>query len=379
MQTFWNNIQTKLLNYYETSRSTPIISWLLNICSIFYTFGYKIRLAMFNLGLLKKYWLNAYVISVGNITTGGTGKTPFTIEIAKYFLSHNEKVAVLLRGYKGKNTSKEVILVSDGTEILSDYDTVGEEAILIANSIPKAMVLAGKNRYKAGLAAISLGATVIILDDGYQHLKIQRNANILLIDSYAPFDNGMVLPRGKLREHTSSIARATSIILTNCDRKKVSEKELKIISSNATTKDIFQIKSRFKGLKGINTKKSLEEKNLKKMECIAFSGIGNPNSFLDLLKRHEVIIKASINFPDHHDYSSTDINNLVELAKKHNIENIITTEKDAIKLEELCLSAPRTFWHTSLELIWDDNNLFDKIFNNFILLKERNSASKKGH
>lgn len=363
-----NKLVSKFLVFYEKYKTNKIFISLLFFCSLFYSAAYKLRLALYSIGIFRTHKLPAHVISIGNITAGGTGKTPFTIESAKYFLSLGYKVAVLSRGYSGNNNS-EVVLVSDGNDIVSDYDICGEEPILIAKKVPKAMVLVGKNRVKTGKSAINLGAEVLILDDGYQHLKLHRDENILMVDSYNPFDENRLIPLGKLRENISSIKRATGIVLTNSDKKAIGDNELSSIKKYAPRANFIKTSYRFSGFSGLNVKKSLDLKEIKGLKVFAFSGIGNPSSFIDLLKRNGVEVSSYLNFPDHHLYEYGDIQNILILAKKYQVEDIVTTEKDAIKIDELCQAAPATFWSSKLEVHWDTPNMFESLYSKIPIKK----------
>ena len=359
MKTYLKKLQSKLLLTYETNKNNPLLKVVLYIASQIYMLGYQSRLALYKLGFLKSYSLPAYVISIGNITCGGTGKTPFAIETAKYFLSKGHKVAILSRGYGG-DSAKETTLVSDGSEILSDYEICGEEPILIAKKVPKALVLVGKDRVKTGESAIKLGADVLVLDDGFQHIKLKRNRDILLLDSYNPFDNGHLLPLGKLREQTNSIQRASSIVITNTDKKELNKKELQRIQRH--NKTIARVSSILTKLHSLNTKEIININDAKDLKILACCGIGNPQSFIDSLKRHQLDIQAHFFYPDHYEYSYSDIEQIVNLAKKYSITNVIVTEKDGIKIEPLCQAAQVTFWTAELELRWDMPNLFESIF-----------------
>lgn len=352
-----NILLNKFLHTYNKNKNNKIFQTFLFICSIFFLFVYKVRLLLYKLKVLKTYSLEAYIISIGNLTSGGTGKTPLTIEAAKHFLSLGKKVAVLSRGYNSKSKG-EVILVSDGTDLLADYEHCGDEAYLIAKKVPKAIVFSGKDRIKSAKSAIKLGAEVLILDDGFQYLKLTRNQNILVIDSYNPFDNECLLPQGKLRELPDSIKRATGIIISNSNLNKLKDKDFDKIRKNAQNISLAKIFYKITELISLNTKRILNIKDTKGLNVIACCGIGNPQSFLDLLKRNEINVESYLIYPDHHRYIFSDIEQMVKLAKKYNIENIVTTEKDAVKIESLCEAIPVNFWAVKIDILWETANLF---------------------
>ena len=253
-------------------------------------------------------------------------------------------------------------MVSDGNDILSDYEYCGDEPSLIAKKIPKAIVIVGKDRHKTGKAALKLGAQVLILDDGYQYLRLNRNINVLILDCYRPFDNGHLLPLGKLRELPDSVNRANAIILSNSDRKQLDDSTYSRLKKYAQNIPVFKIGYKLTELTGLNTKKSININEAKKLNIMAVCGIGNPDSFIDLLKRHELNVVTYTAYPDHFKYEYDDIKNILNTAEKFNVENIVTTEKDAIKLEELCQAAPISFWSTKLDVTFEDSEIFEKIF-----------------
>ena len=369
MKTFSQKLLSTCLSIYEKNKRNRLLLSVLLACSVIFEFLYKCRLNLYKRKILKTTTLQTYIISLGNITSGGTGKTPLTIEIAKYFMNKDYKVAILCRGYNNPNTKvKEVVLVSDGSDILLDYDQCGDEPYLIATKVPKALVFVGKNRVKSAKAAIKLGAQVLILDDGFQYLKLHRNENVLMMDSYKPFDNGYLIPRGKLREQNDSISRSTAIILSNSDRATITESDLSIIKQYASNKPILTIGYRIKEFTGLNTKRVLEINKIKDLKVLAICGIGNPESFIELLKLQGINVTSSLIYPDHYNYEYKDMQEMVKEASKQNIEDIITTEKDGVKLEELCQAAPVNFWNTKLEVITTPN-FYENLFVNIKQLK----------
>ncbi|MBI3589920.1 MAG: tetraacyldisaccharide 4'-kinase [Candidatus Melainabacteria bacterium] len=376
MQKFLKILQIKFLHIYNKYRENIFFNSLLKIFSYSYFFIYKFWLLLYKLNVLKKYTLKANVISIGNITAGGTGKTPLTIEIANHLIHKGYKVAVLSRGYKRKINNNEIlnqVLVSDGQDILVDHETSGDEPYLIAKKSPKAIVIVGNDRVKAGLSAIRLGAEILILDDGYQHLKLNRNENILLIDSYKPFDNGQLIPAGLLREPPSAINRSTAIVLSNAEKPELKNLCLEKISSFTNGKPIISMHYKIKQFKALNIKKTMLSNEFKET-AIAFCGIGNPKSFFNLLECSNIKIIDQIEFPDHHPYNYDDIKAVIQKAQKNNVENIITTEKDALKIEELCQASPVTFWSSELEVKLDDSSPIEKLFVNKPLDGKKNAA-----
>ncbi len=369
MKTFSQKLLSTCLSIYEKNKKNKLLLSILLFCSVIFEFLYRFRLDLYKRKILQRNTLQAYIISIGNITSGGTGKTPLTIEIAKHFINKNYKVAILCRGYNSPSSNTNgVILVSDGSDILLDYDQCGDEPYLIAKKAPKALVFVGKNRVKLAKSAIKLGAQVLILDDGFQYLKLDRNENILMMDSYKPFDNGYLIPRGKLREKSDSINRSTAIILSNSDRVKINENDLSTIKQYANNRPILTIGYRIKEFTGLNMKRVLEVNKTKDLKVLAVCGIGNPESFIELLKMQGINVISSLIYPDHYNYEYKDIQEMIKEASKQNIEDIITTEKDGVKLEEICQAAPLNFWNTKLEVITTPN-FYENLFINIKQLK----------
>jgi len=351
---------------YKKYKNNFFFSILMGFFSFFYNIGYKTRLFLYKNSYLKGVKFDVPVISIGNITTGGTGKTPLTIEIGKHLIKKGLKVGVLSRGYKRVSDINENVLVSDGNEILADYEICGDEPYLIAKTLRKAIMLAGANRVKSAYSAIRLGANVLILDDGYQHLKINRDLDILLLDSNKPFDNGHTLPKGELREDIDSIKRATSIIFTNSSNFTTDEFYLNKVKQINPSAPIFYMKYEIKNLRGINIKKSISINEAKANKYISFCGIGNPEGFTESLSAAGLNVIENISFPDHHNYDYSDIKKILEVAKKQNVQDIITTEKDAVKLEDLCMAAPVTFWYSEIEIRWKDAESLELLTNDVI-------------
>lgn len=369
MQTYSNKLQKKFLLIYERYKNNVFLGFFLGIASYIYLIGYKTRLFLYSIRLLKTKDINAVVISIGNLSCGGTGKTPLVIETANYLTKLGYKVAVLSRGYKRINEQKQnTILVSDGEDIISDYQITGDEPLLIAKKTYKSIVLINKNRLQAALAATKLKAEVLILDDGFQYLRLKKDENILLVD--ASNTNAHLLPKGNLRELQESMNRASVIAITHS--KEIPNLTLeKKINQYALNKPVIYMNYKVKQISGINIKRILSIEEARKTNFISFCGIANPTSFLTLLKDYGLNILDNRTFIDHNDYDSSDIDEIIKCASRHKAENAITTEKDAIKIEDLSNTVPLTFWKLEVEPIWNVLNPFEILFTN------KNSWKKK--
>ncbi len=312
--------------------------------NIFIFFLYKLynaiiksRLFLYRKNFLKTKKLPCFVISIGNITPGGTGKTPAAIYLADFFKSVCLKPVVLSRGYKGKGEKKGGI-VSDGEEILANPEFSGDEPYMMAETLKNVPVLIGKNRFAMGMKAVELfSPDVIILDDGFQHIKLERDIDILLLDTKNPF-GGTNLPRsGFLREPLSSIERADMIIFTRSDSEENFQKSLSILKKYIK-KDI----PIFKSVHVPYLKQIVGEKNsnldltvLKDKKIIAFSGIAKNDNFKYALEKTGAHVLKFFNFRDHHHYIKADIEKILAEAKLLNASYIATTYKDFVKIKDM--------------------------------------------
>ena len=210
------NFKSKITQLHYDKNAEGFFVDLLEFFSLFYGLVSKLRNNLYDNGILKEEKVNANVISVGNLTTGGVGKTPVVMALAKYFVEKGEKVAVITRGYGGKLSNKKVNVISDGINLFQTAEKAGDEAYLLAVNLNMCAVLTCKNRVKAAKYAIeNFGVTRIILDDAFQHRKIHRDMNILLVDSEMGFGNEKLLPAGPLREGTEAFDRVDKLIVMN--------------------------------------------------------------------------------------------------------------------------------------------------------------------
>jgi tetraacyldisaccharide 4'-kinase len=197
-----------------------ILFFPLTLLSFVFLMAVFLRVFLYRAGIFTTQKLNCKVVSVGNLTVGGTGKTPLILAMAKQFRDLGERVVVISRGYKGRKKEK-ITIASQGDGPLVSWEEVGEEPFLLADRCEGVPVLVGKNRYEVGRFALeNFRPTVILLDDGFQHLKLFRDLNVLLIDCTAPFGNGYLLPRGPLREPLSHIKRASAIVFSRVSQSK---------------------------------------------------------------------------------------------------------------------------------------------------------------
>ena len=296
----------------------------LRISSALYGIGSDLKNFMYDKNIIKPKKVNAFIVSVGNFTTGGVGKTPVVAEIAKYFVEQGERVAIVSRGYGGKLDNKNVNIISDGINLYHKADMAGDEPYWLAVNLNMCAIITCSNRYKACQHAIKeLGVTKIILDDGFQHRKLHRDLDIVLVDSEKLFGNGQQLPCGPLREKIKGFNRVDKLLVVSKNTKHdKAEETIKFLSKKYLKSDsskAFLCKTEPDYVYNIITGKHLEKGH----EITALSAIGQPEQFYKFLEK-DYIIKNKITFDDHHHYKLEDIENISG--------NIITTEKDAVKL-----------------------------------------------
>jgi tetraacyldisaccharide 4'-kinase len=312
----------------------------------------KTRRTLYAKGFLKSNKLSAKVVSVGNITVGGTGKTPLVIYIAKILAEQGEKVCILTRGYGRKNAG-ERLLVSAGEKILANVEMSGDEPFEAAEKLLGiSAVLADKNRTAAGKQAIkNLGITAFILDDGFQHIQLRRDLDIVCIDATNPFGNGKLLPAGILREPSESLKRADAIVVTRANLAENGERKIeKLISEikQFTASPIFISQNKII----LNSQSSI-------LDSFAFCGLGNPENFFSQLRQDNFNLVATKTFRDHHVYSQQDIREIERIAKENNAEILLTTAKDAVKLRDFKFELSLEIIES--KLIFDDDEGFKKL------------------
>ncbi len=303
------------------------------LASFMYRGAVTLRNHFYDAGIFHARRMKCRVISVGNIIVGGTGKTPTVIMLAGMLKEHGYRPAILSRGYGGKREGRTGV-VSDGHDILMGTDEAGDEPVLIANSLKGVPVIIGKERSLAGKLAVErFGTDVLILDDAFQHRRLSRDIDIVLLDSEKPFGNGFMLPRGGLREPEKGLQRADAIIFTS------TEGSADPAADNMPAVEIPQVPTfrgyrRARGLARGEGKDALPLEYLKGKRICAFSGIAEPDSFRKILGPLCGEITVFIPFPDHHVYTGKDIEHIREVCRESRAELMLTTEKDGIKLIE---------------------------------------------
>ena len=299
-----------------------------------------VRYFLYRTGVMRRYPLGIQVISIGNVTAGGTGKTPVTEIFARTLAAEGRKVAILSRGYRRKEAPwwrrmfTQVIdpplVVSDGRHVLLDSATGGDEPYMLAANLPGVAVVVDRNRVKAGRYAIKrLGCDTIILDDGFQYQKLKHSVEVVLVDSTNPFGNGNMLPRGILREPVRHLKRADIIFLTKC-RGDVSAVRDEIRRYNNRA-EIVECNHAPKSLKDVWSREEYPLSWLQGKTTCTLSGIASPRGFENSLRRLGAKVVRCERYADHHRYDSTEILSALNRTADMGADALVTTEKDAVR------------------------------------------------
>lgn len=307
-------------------------SLILPPLSVLYGAVTRTRLSLYRRGTFLSTKLDRPVISVGNITTGGTGKTPLVEWAARTVAAHGSSVCILTRGY-GRDDPHRLVVVSDRKTVMATPSEAGDEPFLLAtNLLGVAAVISSGDRVMAAKEAVRrFGTDCFVLDDAFQHLRVARDLNIVTIDASNPWGGGQLLPYGRLREPISGLSRADCIVITRTDQARNID-ALREEITGLTNAPIFE--SHMQATRVVPLHDSPETVT---PPVAAFCAVGNPHAFFRQIKDELVLKKA---FPDHHRYSQRDIDDLMRAAKTAGANSVITTAKDAVKLRSLSFSLP---------------------------------------
>lgn len=344
-----------------------LFAGFLQALSYLWSAGAQLKLWLYrNRVLLHDQPLGCLVVVVGNLTTGGTGKTPVVEMFARALRDRGRKVAILSRGYKSKSTpllrkwlnsltgrpDPPPRIVSDGAQVLLDSEHSGDEPFMLAKNLPGVVVLVDKNRVKAGTYAIKkFGCDTLILDDGFQYLRLKGRLNLLLVDTTNPFGNGFLLPRGVLREPIKHLRRASYVFLTKSNGRRDLELEETIHRYNPGV-DIIECAHRPRYLKRFANDEQQPLTFLEGKRVGLFSGIAVPESFEKFIRDLGGSIAFARRFLDHYRFGYDDFVALFSEALEKKVEFIVTTEKDAVRIPEgLPCPVPVYFLRLEIEII----------------------------
>jgi tetraacyldisaccharide 4'-kinase len=307
---------------------------LLGAASLAYGAGVLGRRILYDLKILRRRKIGAKVICIGNLTTGGTGKTPAVLLAAETLRRRGHEVAILSRGYGGTASKKEVTVLLDGRH--TDWHLCGDEPWMIHQSLQGqgVPVLVCPDRTKAGALAVEMyGSSVVILDDGFQHLKLHRDLDVVLVNARDPFGGGSLLPLGNLREPVSALRRAQLVIVTHADRVTAPELAKLREDIDAAHPGVTILESAHKAdhVLDVRTEKKHPLSLLKDKPVVALSGLGDPLSFETQLESLGASIAQSWRFPDHHAYTERELRSISDLR---GALPVVTTYKDFVRLPE---------------------------------------------
>ena len=312
-----------------------------------------LRYFLYRVGLKRRHPLGIQVISIGNVTAGGTGKTPVTEIFARTLAAEGRKVAILSRGYRRKEAPwwqrlftdviSPPLVVSDGKHVLLDSATGGDEPYMLASNLPGVAVVVDRDRVKAGRYAIKrLGCDTIILDDGFQYQKLKHSIEVVLVDSTNPFGNGNMLPRGILREPVRHLKRADIIFLTKC-RGDVSAVVQEIRKYNKTA-EIVECTHAPKSLKDVWSREEFPLTWLEGKTTCTLSGIASPKGFENSLRHLGAKVVWCERYADHHSYDSSEILYALNRTADMGADALVTTEKDAVRFPRFETSPVRCLY-----------------------------------
>jgi tetraacyldisaccharide 4'-kinase len=329
--------------------------------SLLYGAAVRTRRALYRRGLLATHDVGAQVFSVGNITAGGTGKTPLVEWLARLLAEDGRRVCVLTRGY-GRERADARVVVSDGERLLADARQGGDEPRLLAESLlGAAAVVCDADRVAAARwARRHLGAEVFVLDDGFQHLRIARDLDIVTVDATAPWGGGHLLPRGLLREPLTALRRADCLVITRADLASdvdaLRAESLRLSNGHAR---VFTSRVRTRSVRELGAAAPLHksrESEAVPQPVAAFCGLGNPDAFFEHLRREGYDLRLTKAFRDHHPYTNEDLRTVAREARARGARALLTTAKDAVKLRGY--ETPLPCFVVEVETVFDDEAAF---------------------
>lgn len=348
------------------SRSLTLYNPILAPFSLVYGLGVMCRLWAYRLGLFGRRRLPGFVVSVGNLTTGGTGKTPAVIMLAKWAQAEGKKVAVLSRGFGGRYRD-QVLAVSDGNRVLADPRAAGDEPCLLAEKLPGIPVVLSRKRYRAGLFAHHrFGSDFFILDDGFQHLELKSDLAFVLLDVDRPFGNGHLLPWGPLREPIGQLHRADALILTRFNFSPSGHAALRHMKEKFPEIPVFCAGHFPERIVFPHTGQDKAPAFLEGKRVLAFAGIARPERFGETLRALGAEVAFFKAFRDHHVYKREEVQTLIQMKEAYRAQYVVTTEKDWVKVGALNETYGEIgYLNIRFGVVSDENRFFKIIQNGF--------------
>jgi tetraacyldisaccharide 4'-kinase len=326
---------------------------------LLYGAAMRARAFLYENQVFRTHKIGKPVISIGNLTTGGTGKTPLVAAITQHLAQKGRRVCILTRGYGRENPGRRIV-VSDGNQILTEVIQAGDEPLMLAEQLKgKAAVICDSDRVSAAqFAEEKLGSDVFILDDGFQNLRIARDVNITTIDATNPWGNKHVLPAGILREPVRALRRADCVVLTRTDQS--TEADLLKQVEKVTGAPVLSSRMVISEIRSIRSAGAVQTKNpLARQPVAAFCAVGNPKGFFDLLRANFDLTDTNA-FRDHYQFTQTDIDRVTRDARAGGAQALVTTAKDEVKLRALRFDLPCYVVDIAIEISSPDK-LFDLI------------------
>ena len=379
-----DKIKTKIKTIMTGNEQGRLFSFesFLFMVSLVYGGAVRLREAFYKNSILKPKKLPCFVISIGNLTVGGTGKTPMTIYMAKLLKSLGYKVVVISRGYKG-GAEKTGGIVSNGHTIFMEPEKAGDEPFMMAAKLENIPVVVGRNRYKAGRLAIKeFDPDVIVLDDAFQHLNLKRDIDIVLLDCGRPFGNAHLLPRGILREPISALKRSDAFVLTRSDSvpdyvRQTFMDKIENLAPGRLVFRSFHVPNFYKPVNDTKSIPGIELQNfapdlLHGRRVVAFAGLARNNDFRRTVESLKCDLIDFFEFPDHHKYTEMDLQTIIQSSINAQAEFILSTEKDYVRIPG------KTSWPVELVIIGielsfenDENAFIDFIKNRLEGIRKR--------
>ncbi|MFW6001024.1 MAG: tetraacyldisaccharide 4'-kinase [Halanaerobium sp.] len=354
----------KIINGEKEGFTASAVCFLLIILSSIYSLLAKFRYRLYKNNILKQKEAEVPVISIGNITTGGTGKTPFTAFLLDS-VKDKYRTAVISRGYGAAENVEEPFLIKDGSQIFADPSQAGDELFMLARNKDGIIFIRSADRFKGSKLAQKESAELILLDDGFQHYQLKRDLDVVILDAEDPFSNGRVLPAGYLREPCTALKRAEIFLINrseNIDFNKIQEIRKSLNTLSPDNRGVFAAETVLEKCISIADQAEKDAAFLNDKKVFAFSGIGSPEAFKNSIKNAGGEVVSYRVFEDHYNYKKEDILTLLDQYESSDANLILTTEKDAVKLFDFAeIIGELPFYYLTISMKIDDNEKLMKV------------------